>query len=260
MERDGFCCVICGRDVSRKGQARIDHIKPRRTYPHLAHKLDNLRTLCTDCDAQAHREKGMPHYSGPRVEKFAVKGFDVDGVPLDPNHHWHTGAATLPQSDDPHPPGLKPSTIPLTVVCGAPCSGKTTWVAEHARPSDLVLDLDQIAAELSGLPLHDWPRVPWLRLALAHRNRLLGEIGKPCRWSRAWLIVSEPNDNWRDWWRRALRPESIVVLDPGIETCLARMRQRGGDPQSIKQWYWRFRPLETDTVIHEKSRQDLFGG
>lgn len=92
LERDNFCCVVCGIDVSGKRQARIDHIKPRRTHPKLAFSLDNLRTLCPDCDAQAHREKGMRHYSGERFEKFEPKGFDRDGMPLDPKHHWNTGS------------------------------------------------------------------------------------------------------------------------------------------------------------------------
>ena len=40
--RDNYRCVVCNRDVSGKGEARVDHIKPLRAYPHLA-----LSLICT---------------------------------------------------------------------------------------------------------------------------------------------------------------------------------------------------------------------
>jgi hypothetical protein len=85
--RDGYRCVICRRDISGKGMARVDHIKPLRTDPDLALSLANLRSLCANHDNQSHREKGR--YSGaPREEFFVITGCDARGVPLDPAHHW----------------------------------------------------------------------------------------------------------------------------------------------------------------------------
>jgi 5-methylcytosine-specific restriction endonuclease McrA len=85
--RDGYRCQVCGRNVSGKGMARVDHIKPVRTAPHLALSLANLRSLCPLHDNQGHREK--PRGSGAaRVENFVIGGCDARGVPLDPGHHW----------------------------------------------------------------------------------------------------------------------------------------------------------------------------
>lgn len=58
IARDGRRCVICGADVGRLGQSRVDHILPRKTRPDLALRLDNLRTLCPSCDNKRHSEKG----------------------------------------------------------------------------------------------------------------------------------------------------------------------------------------------------------
>ncbi|MGC2853944.1 HNH endonuclease [Novispirillum sp. DQ9] len=82
IKRDGHRCVVCGKDVSGKGAARVDHIKTRRERPDLALDLSNLRTLCSAHDNQGHREKGAG--GGPRREAFVVRGCDADGWPLDP--------------------------------------------------------------------------------------------------------------------------------------------------------------------------------
>ncbi len=68
------------------------------------------------------------------------------------------------------PEWLKPSAVPLTIVTGPPAGGKNTYVDQHAAPGDLIIDLDMIAADLSGHHGHDWDR-RWLGPALHERNR-----------------------------------------------------------------------------------------
>jgi 5-methylcytosine-specific restriction endonuclease McrA len=93
LNRDQHRCVICQSDVSAPGQARVDHIKPRRQHPRLALDPANCRTLCTRCDRQAHRERTARHpYKGDRIERFTRYGTDAaTGMPLDPNHPWFKG-------------------------------------------------------------------------------------------------------------------------------------------------------------------------
>ena len=84
--RDNFRCVICQAYIGNPGQARVDHIQPLATHPHLALSLANLRSLCTLHDAHAHRERG-PNRNPKRRVLFG--GCDVTGAPLDPEHLWH---------------------------------------------------------------------------------------------------------------------------------------------------------------------------
>ena len=87
LQRDRYRCVVCGRDVSAPGAARVDHIKPRSTHPHLAFDINNCRVCCAACDNQGHREKGSTNRHS-RDERF-VYGFDEQGFSLDPLHHWN---------------------------------------------------------------------------------------------------------------------------------------------------------------------------
>jgi AAA domain len=129
-----------------------------------------------------------------------------------------------PGDGDAHPSGLRQSRIPLTIVCGAPCSGKSRLVDASAAESDLVIDLDAIASRLAGTALHAWRRRDWLTLALKARNDLLMQLGddNPSH-PRAWLVVGAPYAEERQWWWRCLHPERIVVLETPQDICLDRL-------------------------------------
>lgn len=85
LRRDGYRCVICRRDVSASGEARVDHVKPRATHPELSLVVENLRTLCTTCDSNSHREKR----NGSAVRDSRFTGCDIAGRPFDPDHVWN---------------------------------------------------------------------------------------------------------------------------------------------------------------------------
>lgn len=88
LNRDGWRCVSCGRDVRGRGRARVDHIQPRRTHPHLAFVTENCRTLCVNCDNARHAEKGHRDQ-----QAGALRGCNFDGTPRDPGHAWYGGEA-----------------------------------------------------------------------------------------------------------------------------------------------------------------------
>ena len=79
LVRDNFRCVICGADVGSRYAARVDHILPMKSHPHLALDATNLRTLCAAHDNQAHREKPSGGKGG-RIERFNTP-IDIDGWP-----------------------------------------------------------------------------------------------------------------------------------------------------------------------------------
>lgn len=158
---------------------------------------------------------------------------------------WHDSIKQAQERADQtaaiHPKWLKPSLIPLTIVCGPACSGKSTWVAQHAGPRDLVIDLDVIAADISGEPLHGWDRTRWLNAALWRRNNMLGDLARPSRHPAAWLIVSEPKARHRDWWAQTLKPQRIVVLEVDEPECMRRAQADGrdmnGTDAAVTRWW-----------------------
>ena len=46
----GGRCMACGRTAKDGVVINVDHIKPRKTHPHLALELSNLQILDSDCN------------------------------------------------------------------------------------------------------------------------------------------------------------------------------------------------------------------
>ena len=138
-------CLFC-EEAGRVTEATVvDHIISFVDRPELRLAWANLRSLCKDChDRRTARDQAF----GGRAARW--------------------------------PDWLRPSAVPLNIVCGPPASGKTTLVRERAGPTDLVLDLDAIAASLSGKGLHSWGR-QWLDPAMRERNELLGRLSRTPR-------------------------------------------------------------------------------
>lgn len=214
-------CLFCEGIGCITEASVVDHVISFTERPELRLEWSNLRSLCKQChDRRTAREQA-----------FGGKG-----------SRW--------------PEWLRPSVVPLTIVCGPPASGKSRLVSERAKPDDLVLDLDLIAASLSGQPPHAWG-TQWLDPALRERNELLGRLSrKPSTWPAAWLIVSEPLAERRQWWWSTLRPTEIIVMETDPAICRARLRS---DPEraatldtmaeAVTRWWSRYERRQGDTLI-----------
>lgn len=143
----------------------------------------------------------------------------------------HAGAAN-------HPLWLQRSRIPLTIVCGPPGAGKSTWVDAHAGALDTVIDLDRITQRLTGRPGHH-RGTAHLDAAIRVRNAMLGGLARS-QAPRAFFIVSAPAPAERQWWTDKLGGD-IVLVDPGQSTCQARILDRGTPwlTQAVADWYRR---------------------
>jgi 5-methylcytosine-specific restriction protein A len=123
------------------------------------------------------------------------------------------------------PNWLKPSLTPLTIVCGAPASGKSTFVKEHMSAHDMVIDLDEIIETLSLRHRYHWGRSNWISRALRYRNNLLGALAKKKYTNAVWLMVGAPAPSERARWSELLQPKEIVVLETPAATCIDRIRR-----------------------------------
>ena len=82
----------------------------------------------------------------------------------------------------------------VCIVCGAPGSGKTTYVQQNLQPGDLVVDLDAIVGALTGThePHPDYSYV--IDIAHAVRETIYSAIeAGTTLWKRAFVITSTPN-------------------------------------------------------------------
>ncbi|WP_326659602.1 AAA family ATPase [Streptomyces sp. NBC_00385] len=194
--------VLSEEALCRAGCGRppgvVDHIRPHRGDEQLAFDRANLQAMCKPC-----------HDSKTAVET----GFAGGG-----------------------PKRLAPAKV--TLVCGPPCSGKTTYVRDRAQPGDLVVDWDALAQAL-GSP-HPWdhpaPLTPFIAEA---RDAVTARLGRSHAVENAWLIATAPRDADRQ--RLAPAGATVVVLATDEDECVRRARQDSrpaGTIEAIESW-WR---------------------
>lgn len=149
--------------------------------------------------------------------------------------HWHVSN---------HPDWLERSRVPLTIVCGPPCSGKSTLARMRAGPHDLIIELDEIMTTLDPAYRHWQGDRNRERLddAIRIRNRMLGSLAHGCSAPHAWFVVSAPSAQEREWWLAHLGGE-LVLLHPGVAECKRRAITRGTPAaiQGIDEWQRRSR-------------------
>ena len=120
------------------------------------------------------------------------------------------------------PKGVRKSRIPVTIVSGAAGSGKSTYLRQHVGPNDVVIDLDAIQQELSGLPEHHTGG-KWVALSLDERNRRLRALADDTTHDRAWFVIAAPVPQERAWWAETLGAELVVMRTP-LQECIRRIQ------------------------------------
>lgn len=183
----------CSHDGCTAAATEVDHIKSVAERPDLRLHWSNLRGFCK----RHHSQRTA------RDQSFGMSA--------------EARARTWPAD-------LRPSATPLTIVCGAPGSGKSHWVREHAGPHDIVIDLDAIKAELAGCAIYSAePR--WTGPALEARNRMLrglADASDQVEHKHAWFIVSAPEPAEQQWWQRQLGG-TVHVMPTDEAMCVARI-------------------------------------
>lgn len=187
-------CRMCMAKGRVTAATEVDHIKALHQGG-LEFDAGNLQPLCSPCHASKSASEG---------------GFGWSMMP-----NW-----LMPQCE-------------LHVVYGPPGGGKTTHVKQHAQPGDLVLDLDDLIGELTGVHGHDMPPGPHIGAAVRLRNSRLGQAQQG---QRAWLIVSAPTKVEQDYWKA--RSVSMTLCNPGLSECIRRTKGRRKDySDAIRGWF-----------------------
>jgi hypothetical protein len=248
--KDHPLCVMCGARGLVQAAAVADHV-----HPHHGNERSfwsgQLQSLCYSCH---NRDK-------QRLERGkSVQVLDDTG--------WPTSSPDLVESrhipDDVFQPvNLKPSAIPLTIVCGPPASGKSRWVAERKKLGDVEIDLDQIFVAL-GYTSKTTDR-KGLKLGLQERNRMLASLSIPpssippssiSTTPNAWFVIGAPSYKERQRWATMLGAVQVVVLATKPDVCLQRtladpLRVNSANQQMgiINKWWTRFSFLSSPNEV-----------
>lgn len=141
----------------------------------------------------------------------------------------------------------------VTIVCGPPGSGKTSYVLARAKPLDLILDLDRILSALSLCQSHVKP-LYLMQAGWQARDAIYAQLEKSKNVPRAWIIEGAPTPERRMMLRDRFNAEVIVLL-PTQEQCLARIAKAENRDQSapwadyVTQWFASYKPCSLDIVI-----------
>ncbi|MCT9932434.1 ATP-binding protein [Planotetraspora sp. A-T 1434] len=111
----------------------------------------------------------------------------------------------------------------LYVITGPPAAGKSTWVRGHAKPGDIVIDYDLLAAALTapGADLNAHPKV--LRdVAYRARAAAVTEALNHTNTVDVYVIHSIPSEHARA--RYEDHDAHIVEIDPGRDVVMQRIR------------------------------------
>ena len=126
------------------------------------------------------------------------------------------------------------------IVTGAACSGKTTFVREHMREGDIVLDIDDLWETLSGQPRYIKPNA--IKPIVFNTRALIKEqIAKGAgTWRNAYIIESLPlaTDRKREAEKYKAHNVEIITMEASREECLNRlyMMPNGRDIKAYEEY------------------------
>jgi 5-methylcytosine-specific restriction protein A len=203
-------CVRCLELGRIKLAEVVDHITPLAKEKGPDNPYLPRQGLCRRChDLKTALDFGLQ----PKVR------FGPDGNPVREDYAGLSTDAQLRRL----PVGLPKSAIPLSIVCGPPGSGKSTYVRECMTDRDVLIDLDAIQQELSGKAEHQTEGKEWVRPSLELRNRRLAALASDTQHERAYFIVACPDARERRHWAEMLGGE-IVLLDTPLTECIERIK------------------------------------
>jgi len=147
------------------------------------------------------------------------------------------------------------SRIPVTIVAGAPGSGKTTFVQTHKTWGDLVIDVDALFCALSGEPWYDKP-VGLLPFVIEARDAVIRRLAEESEVRRAWIITGEADVEKLKQLKQDLGADRLLVMDTDQHECYRRIEndERRADKfkqqkELVDKWFGKYRERSAQSVF-----------
>ncbi|MFJ4434594.1 AAA family ATPase [Streptomyces sp. NPDC088923] len=143
----------------------------------------------------------------------------------------------------------------LFVITGPPAAGKSSWIKAHAKPEDVVIDLDLMALAMAG-PGADHHTHSDVLLRVVHRARqaAIFEAERHLATTDVYLIHTMPSPKARAKYKRL--GARIVTVDPGEHIVRQRVRamRHPGMDAVVTRWYQSYRRGGSRAITGQASR------
>ncbi|GAA2929768.1 AAA family ATPase [Streptomyces enissocaesilis] len=143
----------------------------------------------------------------------------------------------------------------LYVITGPPAAGKSSWIRAHAKPTDVVIDLDLMALAMAG-PGADHHAHGEVLLRVVHRARqaAIREAEQHLDQVDVYLIHTMPQGKARARYKRL--GARIIVVDPGEQIVRQRVRDMRQPAMEavVTRWYRDHRKGGSRPVTAQASR------
>ncbi|MEV0779186.1 AAA family ATPase [Streptomyces sp. NPDC050428] len=143
----------------------------------------------------------------------------------------------------------------LFVVTGPPAAGKSSWIKSHAKPQDIVIDLDLMALAMAG-PGADHHAHSDTLLKVVHRARFaaLTEAYQHLDTTDVYVIHTQPGAKARAKYKRL--NARVIVVDPGQDIVMQRVEamRQPGMRAVVTRWY-RAQRGHSRSAMPQASRQ-----
>jgi 5-methylcytosine-specific restriction protein A len=143
------------------------------------------------------------------------------------------------------------------MICGPPGSGKSTYAKSQNKPGDVIIDLDEIISQVSGMPLYQ-AGDEWVGPGLHRRNKILAGLSERTS-GRAFFIISTPRSRERSRWKELLSVAETVILETPSAICKERINadQRRGNAKGrhcevIQDWWMEYDRCPGEIIMREE--------
>lgn len=110
----------------------------------------------------------------------------------------------------------------IYIIYGSPCSGKSTYISEHAKDGDLICDVDLIYQAISGKDPHD-ADLYIHEIALKLREELFDIIkNRRGRWNDVYITSIANNDKDLQALKERVNADKLIFIDTPYEECIKR--------------------------------------
>ncbi len=198
-------CVMCLAMNKQKSANVVDHIIPHCGDSFLFWDENNYQSLCDRC----HNSKTW--YETSKSQKL--------------------------------PSNIKPKSKDITILFGAPSSGKTTYANTQ---SCTVIDFDEIKKKISGKD-YDMQE-HFIPTCIADRNKMIEQTK-----GKLIIIATLPDPHHRQDWINKLKAKSLMMITPEYK-CIEWLNKtnrpnKRGQVALIKRWFKTFVPLGNESFV-----------